>query len=79
MAMEKEDKKTLTRDDLRWLEERMDRLSKQIRDTNKRIRLLVRILVDKKIIGPELAKSFEETSAKEILEWYENKIKGEVE
>jgi len=45
-------------------------LSKRIRDTNAKIRLLVRILVDKKIIGTELAKSFEETSSKEILEWY---------
>lgn len=45
-------------------------LSKRIRTQDKKIRLLVRILVDKKIIGPEVAKSFEETSSKDILEWY---------
>ena len=47
-------------------------LSKRIRDQDKKIRLLVRILVDKKVIGPELAKTFEETasSSKDILAWY---------
>jgi len=52
--------------------EAYQRQSKRIEDTNKKIRLLVRILVDKKLIGPELAKTFEETasSSKDILAWY---------
>lgn len=53
----------------------LDRINNRIRNVDKKIRLLVRILVDKKIIGTELAKSFEETSTKEILEWYENTLK----
>lgn len=53
----------------------LDRVNNRIRNIDKKVRLLVRILVDKKIIGTELAKSFEETSTKEILEWYENTLK----
>ncbi len=48
----------------------------QIKDLRKKIKLLVRILVDKKIIGEELAKTFEETATPaEVLEWYEEKLK----
>lgn len=55
-------------------------LSNRIRDQSKKIRILVRILVDKKIIGPELAKTFEETTPnKDILEWYLDSIKTKKE
>lgn len=58
---------SFTREDYRYLQNRM-------RDQGKKIRLLVRILVDKKIIGEELAKSFEETAnTDEILQWYLNR------
>jgi len=68
MSMEQEEPK-VTYDDL-------NRIDTRIRSIDKKIRLLVRMLVDKKIIGPELAKSFEETEVtdiKKILEWYENR------
>jgi len=39
----------------------VDYINKRIDTQNRKIRLLVRILVDKKIIGVELAKSVEET------------------
>lgn len=48
----------------------------RITELKKKIRLLVRLLVDKKIIGEELAKSFEETSSDELIEWYENRLKN---
>lgn len=35
-----------------------------------KVRLLVRILVDKNIIGTELAKTFEETCPEELVKWY---------
>lgn len=48
----------------------------QIADLKKKIRLLVRLLVDKKIIGDEIAKSFEETNSSEVLKWYMDKNKA---
>lgn len=54
---------TTTRADYEWINSR-------ISDVSKKIRLLTRVLVDKKIIGDEVAKSFEETHVKEITDWY---------
>lgn len=66
-----------TQDNIKWLERRMDRIDERIDRINKKIRLLVRILVDKKIVGTELAKSFEETEPvaeiDKILKWYSNR------
>ena len=46
-------------------------MHKRISDDKKMFRLLVRILVEKKVIGEELAKTFEETqSSDELLEWF---------
>jgi len=52
----------------------------QMQKMKTKIRLLVRILVDKKIIGEEIAKTFEETNetnksplkpvTDELLQWY---------
>ena len=56
-----------------WEEYRRDiqYLKEDVRSLRKKIRLLVRILVDKKIVGAELAKSVEETAKKdEILKWF---------
>jgi len=54
----------------------MEYYNRQVSDLKKKIRLLVRILVDKKIIGAELAKSFEETATPaDVLAWYEEKHK----
>lgn len=63
----------LTREDIRWMERRMENMQKQIR-------LIIRIMVDKKLIGEEIAKSFMETADTEaILQWFldrekENKV-----
>ena len=66
---------TITWSDYKYLQER-------IRHAEEKIRLLIRILVDKKIIGEELAKSFTESKVAnpKILEWYETKkwIQGAV-
>ena len=57
----------ITKDELKWIERRIENNDKYI--TNRvekletKIRLLVRILVDKKMIGAELAKTFEESVA----------------
>ena len=57
------------RNEMRYYEEDM-------RKMKSKIKLLVRILVDKKLIGAELAKTFEETSSpNEVLEWYLDKKK----
>jgi len=39
----------------------LDRINERIRKVKEKIRLLVRLLLDKKIIGEAIAKSFEET------------------
>lgn len=46
--------------------------NEQRRALEKKVRLLVRLLVDKGVIGAELAKSFEETTPKsnELIEWF---------
>lgn len=48
-------------------------LKEDVRNLRKKVRLLVRILVDKKIVGEEVAKSIEE-SLKErndpVLDWF---------
>lgn len=50
----------VTKSDIDWLNDRIDRVYESISKVNTKIKLLVRILVDKKTIGPELAKTFEE-------------------
>lgn len=65
--------------DYNWLSRRIDKFEKEIddvrsemreqcRDHTRRVRLFVRILVDKKIIGEEVAKSIEESVAKKDTE-----------
>jgi len=69
MSMEKEKPRYLTYDDLEWTRKRIDKLERNMR-------LLIRLLVEKKIIGEELAKSFMETVDKnEVVEWYLKKDK----
>jgi len=57
------------RSDYNWLSRRIDRLENEMREQcrnhARRIRLFVRILVDKKIIGEEVAKSIEEVFAED--------------
>lgn len=67
--------------DYDWLSKRIDRLQTQMDEQcsaqAKRIRLLVRILVDKKIVGEEIAKSVEETFKKEesaVLDWFNKEL-----
>jgi len=60
--------------EVKWSDYRY--LSDQIYAQKKLIKLLVRILVDKKIIGEELAKTFEETKKinPKLLEYFEAKL-----
>lgn len=69
------------RADYNWLSRRLDRIenemSERITKLKKRLRLLVRILVDKKIVGEEVAKSVEETVSEDeeieetkLIEWF---------
>ena len=70
MAMsEKTATPTVGQYDIQYLQRQIDSLYKSDQDIKKLIKLLVRILVDKKIIGEELAKTFEESKkpAKEDL------------
>jgi len=78
IMMEGEKTESVTQNDLSYLSRRVDRIETTMYDRfsamSKRIRLLVRILVDKKVIGPELAKSVEETfgqnpDADALLDW----------
>lgn len=57
--------------EIQYLSERIDRIHTIIREDKKMFRLFVRILVDKKVLSPELAKTFEETqSNEELIEWF---------
>jgi len=72
---EKATEAPVTRSDTQWLQRQIDDLYKADRDMKKMFRLLVRILVDKKIIGEELAKTFEESKGttkadvQKLIEW----------
>jgi len=78
MAM-KEEQATPTQGDYDYLSRRIQSLEERQRDDyerlNKRIRLLVRILVDKKIVGEEVAKSVEETGKNSLVEWLLEQLK----
>jgi hypothetical protein len=83
MAYEKETQAAYASESsVRYLEERITRINERMQNDKKMLRLLIRILVDKKIIGPELAKTFEETigqtpEAKELVEWFLKNQEGE--
>lgn len=64
MEAEKATVPSVTKSDLDWVHKRIDYVNEDLRAMRSKLRLLVRILVDKKIIGVELAKTFAE--AKEI-------------
>ena len=68
--------KSLTEPTVSWSDYRY--LSDQLHAQKKMIQLLARILVDKKIIGEELAKTFEEGKEvkinPKILDWFEAKL-----
>ena len=60
-----------------WLNRRIDMQYQEIQQLRKKIKALVAILVDEKIIGEELGKIFEEskeTTNSKIVEWYEAKL-----
>jgi len=67
--MIEEEKKAEWKSDYDWLSKRIDRVENEMREQcrthARRIRLFVRILVDKKIIGEEVAKSIEEVFAED--------------
>lgn len=49
-------------------------LEEDIRNLKKQIKFLVAVLVDKKLIGEQIAKSFTETAPKEVIEWFTKKL-----
>jgi len=55
-----------------WEEHRnsMNYLREDIRSLQKKVKVLVAVLVDKKLIGEQMAKVFTETCPKEIVEWF---------
>jgi len=78
METKEDEVKMATQNDVQYLSRRVDRIEttmfERLSAISKRIRLLVRILVDKKVVGPELAKSVEETfganpDADALLDW----------
>jgi len=81
MSVETEkDTKAAWQADYNWLSKRLDRIdtemSERIVELRKKIRLLVRILVDKKIVGEEIAKAVEESTPEDeriaedkLIEW----------
>lgn len=60
MSVPEKEVPAVSKSDIDWVNDRIDRVNENIRKINTKIKLLVRILVDKKTIGPELAKTFEE-------------------
>jgi len=74
--------------DIRNLRDKINRIetdmSEQISDLKKKIKLLVRMLVDKKIVGEETAKSVEESTPEDeklaeekLIEWFLEERKKE--
>ena len=67
--------------EINWINGRIDGLYEELRTDRKRVRMLVALLIDKKIIGEELAKQIQETfkseDKTEILNWFKNSIKKE--
>lgn len=45
-------------------------LREDIRSLKKQLKIVMGVLVDKKLIGEQLAKAFSETCSKEVLEWF---------
>ncbi len=72
----------ITKDELKWIERRIENndkyMTNRVQKLETKLRLLVRILVDKKLVGTELAKTFEESiepkrDTSKIVEYYEAK------
>ena len=74
MSVEKGETPSVSKSDIDWLNDRIGYLKEDLSKANTKIKLLVRILVDKKIIGGELAKTFEESAKNPKIEWYEAKL-----
>jgi len=55
-----------------WEEHRnsISYLKEDIRNLQKKIKILVAVLVDKKLIGEQTAKAFTETCPEEVVEWF---------
>ena len=53
--------------DIEWINRRLDKIE-------TKIRLLTRLLIEKKIIGADIAKSIEETSAEDLIDWYMKEV-----
>ncbi len=58
----------VSRGDIDWINRRLDRME-------AKMRLLTRLLIEKKIIGADIAKSIEETSSESLLDWYIKELK----
>lgn len=65
--------------DTTFLERRMDRIQKQIDVINRKFRVLIGLLKDKKIIGTEIiieTINKSDTKTKEVIKWYLEKELG---
>jgi len=47
----------------------VDYLYKRLGDLRKQIRMIIAVLIDKKIISPELGKRIEESKPEEAIDW----------
>ena len=64
----------VTKRDIDYIHRRLDQVNEDRRALDKKIRTVVAILVDKKLIGEGLAKTFFESkkvNLKKYLEWFE--------
>ena len=59
--------------DMKWLHRRIDSVNEDYQRLRKMLRIVVAILVDKKLIGENIAKSFMESKergdADKLIEW----------
>ena len=74
------EKEAVSKNDIQWLNDRIDSINNRINKLTKTLRLLFAHLVDKKIIGEELGKAFQETQDKlspedrtELIDWFMSK------
>lgn len=76
---EAEAPKTATKNDIEYLERRIERINEDIRTLTKKLRVMVGILVDKKIIGEAAGKAIFgeslEVDSEAFIEWLKEKEK----
>jgi len=72
-VQEKEEAQVVTKSDLQYIEDRLTRAWEDRQRIRKSIRTIIAVLVDKKLVGENVARAFMESkkeNTEKILEWF---------